>query len=88
MKHFDLKISGLVQGVGFRFFASQKADFLNLTGFIKNNPEGTVSIEIEGSDKNLEEFIDWCRRGPPGAEVKKLEVKEGKLVNFREFKYY
>lgn len=88
MKHFNLRISGLVQGVGFRFFASQKADFLNLTGFIKNNPDGTVSIEIEGNDKNLEEFITWCRKGPPTAEVKKLEVKEGKLKNFSEFKYY
>ncbi|MEK7181225.1 MAG: acylphosphatase [Patescibacteria group bacterium] len=88
MKHFNLRISGLVQGVGFRFFASQKADFLNLTGFIKNNPDGTVSIEIEGGEKNLKEFITWCRKGPPTAEVKKLEVKEGKLKNFSEFKYY
>lgn len=88
MKHFNLKISGLVQGVGFRFFASQKADFLNLTGFIKNNPDGTVLIEIEGNGKNLKEFIDWCRKGPPTAEVKKLEVEEGNLQNFFEFKYY
>ena len=88
MKHFNLKISGLVQGVGFRFFASQKAEFLSLSGFIKNNPDGTVSIEIEGSEKNLEEFINWCHKGPPTAEVKELETKEGELNNFSEFKYY
>lgn len=66
----DIKISGAVQGVGFRYLARQKAKELGLVGFAANNPDGTVQIEIEGELEKLKRFLAWCEKESPGRVVK------------------
>jgi acylphosphatase len=83
--HKNIKISGRVQGVGFRYAARSVANFYNITGFVRNLPNGDVYIEAEGNYHQLEDFIAWCRRGPPSARIKAVDVTEGEAVGFGEF---
>lgn len=84
-KHLNIKVSGLVQGVFFRHGAKEKADQLGITGFIRNEPDGSVYIEAEGGGESLNKFIEWCKRGPDSARVDSVEIKEGEFKNFQDF---
>ncbi|MDD5290641.1 MAG: acylphosphatase [Patescibacteria group bacterium] len=84
-KHLDIKIYGEVQGVSFRYYSLEKAKELELTGFTRNKPDGKVYIEVEGEEKSLDNFLGWCRRGPSWARVEKIEVKEGRIKNYKNF---
>lgn len=88
MKHFNIKIYGLVQGVFFRAEAKEQADKLNITGFAKNLPYGSVYIEAEGEKKDLGQFLKWCYKGPNMAQVEKVIISEDKTKNFMQFKIY
>ena len=85
-KHLNIKVSGQVQGVFFRISAKEQADKLNITGFAKNEEDGSVYIEAEGSLENINKFLDWCHKGPPLAKIEKVEITESKLKNFSDFK--
>jgi len=85
MKHLNIKIYGLVQGVFFRANAKKQADKLNITGFARNEPDGSVYIEAEGEEHNLNKFLKWCNIGPSMANVEKVEASEDNLKNFKEF---
>lgn len=85
MKHLNIKISGLVQGVFFRAEAKEQADNLGISGFAQNMPDGSVYIETEGEKKNLDEFLKWCYKGPTMAQVEKVIVTEEKTKNFPNF---
>jgi acylphosphatase len=71
----DLLISGRVQGVFYRASAQQEAMRLGLSGEIRNLPDGRVEAIVEGPKERIEEFIQWCRRGPPSAEVDNVGVR-------------
>jgi acylphosphatase len=76
MKQVSIQVSGKVQGVYFRASAKEKADELNITGFVRNEQDGSVYIEAEGHDDSLKKFIEWCHQGPANAEVKKVVINE------------
>ncbi len=84
-KHLNIKIFGRVQGIGFRYSARRLALKLSLTGFVRNEPDGSVYLEVEGEEELLEKFLAWCRRGPLFAKVSKTEVQEGEFKNFTDF---
>lgn len=69
----EAKIFGRVQGVGYRFFAAQKADSLKLKGYAKNLPDRTVEVVAEGSTQQLETFLKELQKGPPLGRVEKIE---------------
>lgn len=75
MKHFQIKVSGKVQGVFFRKSTKEQADKLGIVGVVKNESDGTVSIEAEGEEKVLQQFIEWCNQGPQHAEVKNIDIE-------------
>ncbi|MEK7507962.1 MAG: acylphosphatase [Patescibacteria group bacterium] len=75
MKTIKIKIFGDVQGVNFRHEAKKEADELGLKGFAENLPDGSVYIEAEGEDENLERILKWCYTGPETAKVFKTESK-------------
>jgi len=83
MKTIVLKLTGQVQGVGFRFAAKRKADELNIHGYAKNTPDGGVEIGIQG--ENNREMIAWCQQGPPHAQVEKINTTEKEERNYGEF---
>ncbi len=73
MKRLHLKIYGRVQGVYFRSSAQDKARELGLSGWAKNMPDGTVEIVAEGEEVQLQEYLEWCKKGPSVARVEKIE---------------
>lgn len=69
-----IKISGRVQGVFYRAHACEKARKLNLKGYAKNMPDGTVEALAQGEKADIEKFIEWCRTGSPSSKVEKVET--------------
>ena len=69
MKTTRFLVSGIVQGVGFRFFAARAARGLGIRGFVRNLPDGRVEVVAAGSLDALLEFEAILRRGPAGALV-------------------
>ncbi|NLJ06796.1 MAG: acylphosphatase [Sphingobacteriales bacterium] len=85
MRHVNITISGIVQGVGFRFWARNMAENLGIKGFVKNLPDQRVYIEAEGDEHSIDLFIEKCKAGPTHARVSKIEVVDSELVNFTNF---
>jgi len=85
MKHYNITVSGKVQGVYYRASTKAVADQLGIKGFVKNQEDGSVYIEAEGDDFSLESFLEWCDEGPQGAKVEKVEHVEAELKNYRNF---
>lgn len=67
-------IEGRVQGVYFRSYTVDKAESLGLTGWVRNNPDGSVEAVFEGEERATKEAVEWCRQGPPSAQVEKVKV--------------
>lgn len=65
----NVVVTGKVQGVFFRASTLERAQSLNLTGWVKNLPDGSVEILAEGTRYALEDLVAWCRQGPSEAEV-------------------
>jgi acylphosphatase len=83
--HRTIRVHGQVQGVFFRVSARDEARRLGLTGFARNEPDGSVYIEVEGDEQALERFVAWCRQGPPDAVVERVEVQEGQPRGYADF---
>lgn len=60
MEHLNITIKGVVQGVFFRKSAQEEAYRLRIAGFVQNESDGSVYIEAEGMEEDLDEFIAWC----------------------------
>jgi acylphosphatase len=67
-------VSGLVQGVGFRYFVYHKAHDLGLSGYVRNLFSGDVEMEAEGDRSLVEEFITEVKIGPRSAQVKDMKI--------------
>lgn len=85
MKHLNITIKGIVQGVHFRASAKAVADQLGIRGIVKNQPDGSVFIEAEGEPVLLDMFLDFCKEGPEYGQVDSIETNEGELKNYRNF---
>ncbi len=79
-------VSGSVQGVFFRANTKSEADRLEVCGWARNRMDGTVEITAEGKKDNIDRFIQWCRKGPPGAVVKNVELNREEFKD--EFKSF
>ena len=75
MKHIKIKVIGKVQGVWFRASTKDKADEQGLSGYVKNEPDGSVFIEVSGAEKLIEDFLKWVKKGPELARVDELIVE-------------
>lgn len=81
-----LKIHGQVQGVFFRRSAKLEAERHGIVGWVKNLGDGSVEIMAQGGKKSIDNFIKWCKGGPPFAKVENVEVEWKKdLDDFVDF---
>jgi acylphosphatase len=79
-------VHGRVQGVFFRDSVSRLADQYGVAGWVRNTRQGTVEAVLEGEEDVVERLVDFCRRGPRGAEVERVEVDDERpegLAGFR-----
>lgn len=67
-------VHGFVQGVGFRFAVERAAGSRGVSGWVRNRPDGTVEAVFEGEPDDVEALVGFCRRGPRGAEVERVDV--------------
>ena len=81
-----LLISGMVQGVGFRWFVMRKANEYNLKGYVRNLYTDEVEVEVEGNKALIHEFVKELRIGPRSAQVTDVKIQwrdyQGKYRNF------
>jgi acylphosphatase len=70
-----IRVCGVVQGVGFRYFTKRQAKLLEIHGHVRNLFDGDVEIEAEGERRVLEEFIRILKVGPPAAQVTDVQVQ-------------
>lgn len=85
IRSVKINIYGKVQGVGFRYSALQKANEMGISGFAKNRPDGSVYIEAEAEPEIIEQFVEWCKRGPSWSRVDNLIVTDITFNNYRNF---
>lgn len=74
-KRIHVFVSGLVQGVFFRYHTRQNAMQIGLTGFAKNLEDGRVEVVAEGDEEKLKQFLEIIKKGPQGADVEKFDLK-------------
>ena len=74
MVRAHLYISGIVQGVGYRWSCSREAASRGLQGWVRNLPDGRVEALFQGPKGDVEGMIGWCYRGPSGARVSNIDV--------------
>ena len=85
-KSVRLYITGLVQGVFFRQFVKENAEKYNIKGFIRNLEDGRIEIFLEGAIEDVDKMIEICKKGNKHSQINKVEIKEEKLQDFKEFK--
>jgi len=83
---YKIHVTGHVQGVGFRWSAASEARKLGIKGYVKNLSDGSVYIEAEGSIKELDIFVEWCKKGPAFGFVDSVTVNTFLPVNYADFR--
>jgi len=71
-----LIVHGRVQGVGYRNYIQYKAGLLNVKGWVRNRPDGSVEAVVHGSPEAVAEIIECAKRGPRAAEVTAVTVSD------------
>jgi len=69
-----IRVSGVVQGVGFRYFVIDIARNLNLRGWVRNMPDGSVEAEVVGKEGLIADFVSQLKVGPRAAHVTGVNV--------------
>lgn len=73
VKRLEAAVFGRVQGVSFRYYTQRKALSLGLTGWVRNEADGSVRLIAEGDQRKLDELLSFLMVGPPAATVKQVE---------------
>jgi acylphosphatase len=83
---YKIHITGRVQGVGFRWSAANEARNRDIKGFVKNLSDGSVYLEAEGTEIQLNIFVDWCKKGPAFGSVETVTVDSVPPVYYTDFR--
>lgn len=85
LQTISIIVIGKVQGVYFRQSTKEKAKELEISGEVKNLPDGNVHIVATGLKEQLDAFMEWCKQGPSRAVVKEIKVQAIELKTFKDF---
>ena len=85
MKHLNITVRGRVQGVWFRASTRDEARRLGISGFVCNQPDGSVYLEAEGSEEAMTQLLAWLEHGPPLARVDEIQVNAGDYQSLSGF---
>ncbi|KQW48005.1 acylphosphatase [Nocardioides sp. Root1257] len=78
-------VTGRVQGVSFRAYAEQEARRVGVTGWVRNEPDGSVAAHVEGDDEAVDALVAWLRHGPRLAVVEHVDVRDAEAVGASSF---
>ena len=81
----DVVVTGRVQGVFFRAAMREQADRLGVTGWVRNEPDGSVRAHLEGPDQAVDRLVDWCSEGSSAARVADVQREPGEVTDARSF---
>ncbi|MDV7830807.1 acylphosphatase [Enterococcus faecium] len=85
MRKVKMNVQGRVQGVGFRYMTKMVADQLGVTGTVKNEDDGSVTIEAIGNDDIIQKFIEKVKKSPsPSGRVQYVDVQEDPMIEERK----
>lgn len=83
---YKIRVTGRVQGVGFRHSAVREAEKNGITGYVRNAADGSVEIEAEGSRDSLNTFVEWCRKGPGFGYVESVTADPLPPADYQDFR--
>ena len=81
----DIVVTGRVQGVFYRAGMREQAERLEVNGWVRNEPDGTVTAHLEGSPEGVSELLDWCASGTPSAQVENVSRSSAEVTGARGF---
>jgi acylphosphatase len=81
-----VRISGRVQGVWYRAWTAETATRLGLSGWVRNEPDGTVAALFHGPGEIVSAMLDACREGPPAARVDQIETAPADAPGHADFR--
>jgi acylphosphatase len=84
-KAVEVRVTGMVQGVSFRAYTREQARGLGVTGWDRNEPDGSVAGHFEGPDHVVDALVEWCRHGPGYADVDDVSVTEAEPSGASDF---
>ncbi|MBM3123063.1 MAG: acylphosphatase [Chloroflexi bacterium] len=73
-KRVHIYVTGVVQGVSFRYYTLQEAVRSGVSGWVRNLPDGRVEAIAEGDEAGVDRLVEWCHQGPRAARVEHVEV--------------
>ena len=85
MRAVKMRIEGIVQGVGFRYYTYRVAKRYGVKGYVRNMPDGSVEVVAEGEESAMEKFLQEVARGPSSAVVTNVIVEDIHPQGFRSF---
>jgi len=80
-KRVVARVEGLVQGVYFRDYAQKEARGLELSGWVRNRPDGSLEVVLEGEEEKVEQMLAWLHIGSPQSDVEDVQVTEEKPLD-------
>jgi acylphosphatase len=80
-----VSVTGRVQGVFFRAWMQEQANELDVTGWVRNCPDGRVDAHIEGEEAAVQRLIERLHRGPPAAKVEDVHLWDVETFDFDDF---
>lgn len=81
----DVRVTGRVQGVFFRARTREEAQRLGVTGWVRNEPDGSVRVHVEGEPQAVEALVAWCHHGPPRARVEDVRTQPAEVAGAAHF---
>jgi len=81
----EVVVTGRVQGVFFRAAMRERAEQLGVTGWVRNEPDGSVHAHLEGPADAVEDLVAWCDHGPPAARVEEVRRAHAEPIGARSF---
>ena len=84
MKRIHIIITGTVTGVGFRWWLKMEAEKRNIHGFVKNRTEYEVEALLLGHEKDVEDVVRLCRKGPSSSKVESIKIEDHQQEYFKK----
>jgi acylphosphatase len=81
----DIVVTGRVQGVFYRAAMREQAERLQVNGWVRNEPDGTVTAHLEGSPGAVSELLEWCETGPTAAQVDDVRSRAVEVIGANGF---